>query len=207
MNHRNRIVAAVVFLLPAVALAQVAASAQETRRTRIVASAQKGAPFQEGRQAYQVIVGLRAAVRGPGTAEARLSALGVPTADLVEEKGPFVVYARAVRVPTAEGGLAAASAVNSVDSSPTYPVVVNVRTGELGVLPGVIIVKLARPADAEPLATANGLAVDFVAENIGYAFLKVPDGRDVVAAAAAVARDPRVTTAYPEVREHFAVPR
>ena len=48
--------------------------------------------------------------------------------------------------------------------------------------------------------------LEYVAEQIGYAFFRVPDGKDVVAAAAALGRDPRVLAADVEIREHFAVP-
>jgi hypothetical protein len=70
----------------------------------------------------------------------------------------------------------------------------------------VVVVKLAPGADAQALAQANGLAVDHVAVGIGYAYLRVPDGRDVVAAAAALARDKRARAAYPEIRETFPSP-
>jgi len=203
MNQVTPIVVLALLLLPATSQAQIQPSAGVDRRDQLVASAQKGAPFQEGRASYQVVVGLRAASRGGATGAARLSDLGVPAGDLVEEKGPFVVYARPPVARTASGRLKDASAVASEARSPSYPVVVNVQTGELGILPGVIVVKLTDAADAAVLASANGLTVDYVAAQIGYAFLHVPDGQDVVAAAAALARDPRVTTAYPEVREHF----
>jgi hypothetical protein len=61
--------------------------------------------------------------------------------------------------------------------------------------------------DAAALARDHGLALEYVAEGIGWAFLRVPDGRDVIATAAELAADPRAKVVEPEVREHFPVPR
>ena len=72
---------------------------------------------------------------------------------------------------------------------------VNVRTGRLGVVANVLVVKLKDVGAAQALAAENQLSLTFVAEGIGYAFFEVPDGRDLLAAASAVGRDPRVKSA------------
>jgi uncharacterized protein (DUF2164 family) len=94
----------------------------------------------------------------------------------------------------------------AVNQSSTLPVVVNKRTGRLGVAANVLIVKLTDVGTAAFLAEASGLTLDFVAERLGLAFYTVPDGRDIQAAAASLARDSRVKSAEIEIREHFAVP-
>jgi hypothetical protein len=206
MTTRQRLFALVVLAsLPATGLAAPSAD-PAARRAQIVSSAEKGASFQAGRQTYRVVVGLRATARGPSTAEERLATLGVPAADLLESRGSLVIYRKAAAGRTTSARISAASAVVSVDQDSTFPVVLNYRTGQLGALSGVVVVKLAPGADAQALAQANGLAVDYVAEGIGYAYLRVPDGRDVVAAAAALARDKRARSAHPEVRETFPAP-
>jgi len=45
--------------------------------------------------------------------------------------------------------------------------------------------------------------VEFVAGPIGHVYFNAPPSRDLAAAAAALAKDPRVKTAYPGVQESF----
>ncbi len=206
MTSWNRIgVWVLAVLASSSALAQVGSAPSVTeRRTQIVAAAQKGSPFlTDTRQSYQVVVGLRATVRGDATAEARMAALGLPATDLVEEKGPYLVFRRMASGATASSRLAEASAVAAVDGTPAYPVVLNTRTGELAILPGIVIAKLRDTAEATALAEANGLSVKWVGQMTRYGYFRVPQGGDVVSAAAALAQDPRVEIAYPEVSEKF----
>jgi len=203
MTTRHRITILVLStLLPLAGRAQSSAA-----RASIVADAQKGSPFQVGRQTYQVVVGLRAVVRGDAPADARLAALGISAGDLVEAKGPLVFFRQAPAGSTTPARLAAAAAVAPLEGVSTFPVVVNTVSGQLGALSGTLTVKLARVGDAGALAREHGLALDYVAEGIGWAFLRVPEGGDVIAAAAAVSRDARAKIVEPEVRAHFAVPR
>ena len=195
----------VLFTSPA--LAQVAPSAAAARRAQVLSSAPRGPSFAAGTQeSFQVVVGLRAVARGSATPEARLGALGLSASDLVEAKGPFVIFQHASTGATPRAKIAAASVVTAIDRTTVYPVVLNPRTGGLAILPGVVIARLRDTADAASLAEANGLQIDHVAEMIRFGFFRVPEGGDPIAAAAALAKDPRVVTAYPEVREHFAVP-
>ena len=196
----------VLFAFPA--LAQAAPSAAAARRAQILATAPRGPSFAAGtRESFEVVVGLRAVARGSATPEARLGALGLPASDLVEEKGPFVIFQQAATGATTRARIAAASTVTAIDRTAIYPVVLNPRSGGLGILPGVVIARLRDTADAASLAEANGLRIDHVAEMTRYGFFRVPEGGDPIAAAAALAKDPRVVTAYPEVREHFVVPQ
>ena len=193
--------------VPLIAGAQAPADSPAPRRATLVAEAEKGAPFQSGRQTYRLVVGLRATVEGNvASPSERLAAVGVAPDALVERRGPFLLFRQPATAPTATARLAAASAVTVVDRTPTYPVAVNARTGQLGIVPGTIVARLGKVGDAAALARAGGLEVEYVAEPIGYAFFLVPDGKDVVAAAAALAADPRVQSADVEIREHFAVP-
>src|SRR5512137_1450436 len=96
-------------LAPIAAMAQSSAPAPSAR-ARIVADAQKGSPFQVGRQTYRVVVGLRAVARGDATGDARLSALGVPASDLVETRGPLVFFRQVPTGATASARLSTASA-------------------------------------------------------------------------------------------------
>jgi len=171
-------------------------------RAALVQAAPKGAPFKSGGQTYQVVGGLRATAGGSATLDQTLSAVGAVSTDLVEVRGPFVIY----RAPSAAGAAPVSAMAAAVNQSSTLPVVVNKRTGRLGVAANVLIVKLTDVGTAAFLAEASGLTLDFVAERLGLAFYTVPDGRDIQAAAASLARDSRVKSAEIEIREHFAVP-
>ena len=173
--------------------------------------AQQGEPFLSStRQAYRVAVELRAVPRGQDAAEGRMAGLGIPSAELVEVKGPFLILRRptgaGTAAATAAARVAGASAVATVDRTRVHPVAVNTASGRLGILSGIVVARLRNPDDAAALAQANGLELDYVAGPIRCAFFRVPDGRDVVAAATALARDARVELASPEVSETFRVP-
>lgn len=206
MNATTSRITAVVFaLLPALAWgggdAPQGMSAQA--RAALVKEAPKGPEFRSSGQAYRLVGGLRAtALPADVSVDQGLAAVRSVPGDLVERKGPYVIY----REQTGQGP-ALLPAAAEVDRSRTLPVAVNVRTGRLGVAANVLVVKLKDVRAAPAIAAANGLELTFVAEGIGYAFLDVPDGRDLLAAAAAVARDGRVRSAEIEVRENFQVPR
>jgi hypothetical protein len=158
--------------------------------------AQQGEPFLSStRQSYRVAVELRAVPRGQDSAEGRMAGLEIPSAELVEVKGPFLILRR----PTVAGAAI-------VDRTRVHPVAVNTASGRLGILSGIVVARLRNPDDAAALAQANGLELDYVAVPIRCAFFRVPDGLDVVAAATALARDARVEVAAPEVSETFRVP-
>ncbi len=186
-------------LVPATSVAEPAVLSDADVRA-LARSLPQGPTFRSGGQTYRPVAGLRATVRGQATAVERMRSLGAADVDVVQEKGPYVIFRDATATTTATARQAAPGA------DATLPVVVNVRSGRLGVLDSTVVVKLKDVRSAPELAVANGLTLEFVAEGIRYAFLRVPPGRDVVAAAAAVARDPGVVLAEPEVRERFAVP-
>jgi hypothetical protein len=198
-----KMIASMLLVLPAAAWSQTPGpqGLAPQARAALVQSSPKGASFKSGGQTYQVVGGLRATA-GRGTPEERLSSVGVASSDLVEEKGPFLIY----RSGTAAAGAKVSAMATAVNRFQTFPVVVNTRTGRLGVAANVLIVRLTSVGQAAALAETSGLTLDFVAERLGIAFFTVPDGRDIQSAAAAVAKDSRVKSAEVEVREYFAVP-
>jgi hypothetical protein len=160
----------------------------------------QGATFKSAGQTYRPVSGLRAAVRGQSTAVQRMQALGAADVDVVQEKGPYVIFRDAA------AGAAVLGAKGPNEPQATFSVVVNARTGRLGIADGLVAVKLTDVKLARELADAHGLALEFVAEGIRYAFLRVPPGGDLVAAAAALAKARGVVSAEVDVREEFAVP-
>lgn len=192
-----RIVSLVATLLPAVAFSLPGDPAEPDVRA-LVSSLPQGAEFRSDRNVYRPVGGLRA-VRQRGEAVASPAPDAVP-GEFVSRMGPYFI----VRDSSAMGGNG-----KSLAGSPRVTagsVVANVRTGQLGIADGIITAKLSDVGAATSLAAANGLTVEFVAAHIGYAFFTAPPGRDLAAAAAALAKDPRVKTAYPTVIENFAVP-
>lgn len=172
------------------------------RRAQVVASSQLGESFlSNNRESYQVVVGLRAISRGEATADARMAGLAMSPADIVEEKGRILIVRRVPSTGTPAARVRDAGAIGTTDGAMDNPVVVNVRTGQFGFMTGNVVAKLRDPGEAAAIAKASGLGLDYVAPAIGYAFFRVPAGRDVVSAAEALRADPGVESARPEVIE------
>ena len=89
----------------------------------------------------------------------------------------------------------------------SLPVALNTRTGNLGVVLGTLIVHLRDATDAPAVARDHDLLVASMAWQLSVAFLKVPVGRDLIAAAAALSSDERVVSAELEVSEGLTAKR
>jgi hypothetical protein len=180
--------------LPAGADPKAGAREELQRRETLKGGLPRGAPFLVQGRTYQLVGGLRAvpglhAERPPDT----LRRVGAAAGDLVESKGPYLLLR--------QGDLAAHGAVLRHPTGPTHPVAVNRATGQLAVLPGELVVRPRSFRDLDALAADHGLVVASRAPSIGAAFLVAPEGRDLVAAAAALAADSRLLSAEVEVLE------
>jgi hypothetical protein len=176
-------------------------AAAPQQRAALLQGMARGVTFTSSREAYQVLPDARAARLPAGqTLAQRLGELSAAETDLLERKGDMLLY----RSRTT-GGVGAA--VQRHDQTVLFPVVLNTRTQQLGLLPGTIQAKLADPAEAEAVATAHSVSVYKSFPHLGIVFFQVRPGQDVVAAAAAVAGDKRVRSAEPEVVENIRVPR
>lgn len=192
-----------LLLSPAAGLAgeKGAVTMAALERQALVESLPKGQAFQSGGQEYQLLGGVRAVARPPEAGEKQvLETVGAAPADVLEAKGGFLVYLEAA-------GAAPVAARRTTPLASTLPVAVNKRTGGLGIVLGSLTVRLRDPATAEALARAHGLRLTFSAPHLSTAFYEVPQGQDIQAAAAELARDGRVASAEVEVKEHFAVPQ
>jgi len=183
---------------PALADAKAAARAEQARRRAEVEALPRGAPFTVQGRTYHLVAGLRAVGMGPAEAQQEtLRRAGVGPADLVEATGRWLI----VR----QGGPVALGAVLAGAAVPTHPVAVAAASGRLVVVPPSLAVRPGSMEDADALAQAHGLTVTSRARAIGVVFLAVPAGTDILAAARALAADPRVRTAEIEVQEDFPV--
>jgi len=199
---------AVSFLSSTPVLAEDVAAAAASRRAQVVSASQLGDAFPSTlQQNHRVVVGLRAVARGSGPTEARLAELGLAPGDLVEVLGNALIVQRPPPTGTRSARVRDASALVVADGTPAFPVVVSTRTGRLGILTGIVAVELENPGEAPALAAATGLELQFVAKGIGYAYFRVPVGRDVVSAATALRRSAGVVSANAEVMESVRTTR
>lgn len=187
---------ALIALPTLVQAADQSATAAVTERAIILQTAGRGQALTSNNQQYQVLPGARAvkslAQEAPQQTLARAGG-----GKLIETKGSFVVFTAASQ---------GAASVTSTNGATSYPTVLNTRTNGIGILPGTLSVKLKNVDSAAAVAADHGLDVVRVFSHLQTAFYRVKPGQDVVAAAASLSTDTRVTSAEVEVIEHVAVP-
>jgi preprotein translocase subunit YajC len=118
--------------------------------------------------------------------------------EVIETKGRLVLY---------RGSATDSVALERAGKSMVYPTVVNTRTGALGVLTGVLVVKPKNMSDAEAIASSNGLQVSKAFPHLQTVFYKAKPGEDIADLSAALQADPRVESAYPEIIERVRTPK
>lgn len=197
---KNRLIASMLMILLAVPLAAQAADKAATaalgQRATLMQTLGRGAPMTSNNEQYQVLSGARAArSKSQELPQQTLSRYG--GGQLIETKGAFVVFTAAQ-----QGG----ASVIQVNGATSYPTVLNVNTGGIGILPGTLVVKLKNMANARAVAADHGLELVRAFAHLQTAFYRVKPGQDVVAAAAALTADARVASAEAEVIEHMKVP-
>jgi hypothetical protein len=192
------IVLAVAVVLPGCASAQAAPPSQPDAQA-LAASLPQGTEFRSGGRTYRPVAGLRAALDGVAGAPGDSAAASVPAASVVGRRGAYVIYRESIGAPEARNATA-------LDRVTARSVVVNTRTGRLGIVNGVVNADLRNVDDAPAIAAEYGLVVDGVARGIGAAFFRAPAGTDLRAIVARLARDPRVKAVDLDIKEDFPVP-
>ncbi len=204
MNTTARSTLVVAILVPCLAAAQAKASRLPSpaaaRQADLVRSSAGGRTFTSRGKPYRVLGGARAVARAQGESdEQAVARAGAFPADVVERKGGFLIL---------RGGRGASPTIAAApDQAGDHTVVVNTRTGRLGIVSGNLNVRMREGADPGALARNHGLALVSAAPRIRAAFFRVPAGRDVQAAAEAMAQERGVASAEVEVLEHLAVPQ
>lgn len=130
-----------------------------------------------------------------------LSRLGLGTPEILQLKGNFVIY----REPTGQG-VQSQAVLKSIQDTMSFPVVLNVRTGQLGIVLGNLVVRLKNMADAEGLASAHGLRINRRFDHLGVVFLTVAMGKGIYATKQRLKADQRVESAEIEILENINVP-
>lgn len=87
-----------------------------------------------------------------------------------------------------------------------FPVVLNKRTGNLGIVVGQIKVIPAKATDVEQLANQFDLTVERHYAHLNTAYLSVEPGQDILEITNRLKSDSRVKQASIEVIEHFRTP-
>jgi hypothetical protein len=177
-------------------------STQRADRNALVQSLAKGQAFTSDGTPYQFLPEvqvLRMSKRE--TPQQALPQVGARTTDLLAQQGRLAVIRRA-----AAKGITAAR-VESINQRNLLPAALNTQTQQFGMLTGNILVKPKGMAQAAQLASDHGLSLSGDFAHLGIAYYEVKAGHDVLAATAALAADPRVTSAEPEVIERLHEPR
>jgi hypothetical protein len=161
-----------------------------TALATLVASLPRGRSISVNAETYQLLTDV--AVTGGGSAQ---SPAGAASSTPLASKGPYRFYR--------QQQTRAAAALTASVTGAVYPAVVNVQSGELGVVTGSIAVKLKNMADAATFGAADGLVLDSSFPNINLAIYRVATGRDVFDVSAKLSSDARVLTVTPEIMENF----
>lgn len=180
---------------PAQATDRTVATASNPRAS-ILNTQVRGAVVISNQQEYQVLPGVRA-VQSRKQEKPQQTLERVGGRKLIETKGAFVVFT------SAQKGVNSLARVNGATS---FPTVLNVRTGGIGIIPGTVSVKLKNTEGAAAIAAEHGLVLVREFAHLQAAFYRVNPGQDVVATVAALVADPRVASAEMEVVEHLNAP-
>ncbi|HVM64457.1 MAG TPA: S8 family serine peptidase, partial [Acidimicrobiales bacterium] len=181
------------------ALARIAAEPafREPERAARLAGLPRGVTLESTAGPRRHLTTVRALVLGPGERlDDALARVGSARSAVVEQVGSWLLYredaAEAARVVERAGRRA-------------LPVLV-APDGRLGVAPGTLRVELGAGVRATAVAAGGGLTVHREFEDRGVAFLDVPDGEDLAAAATRVRAMPGVRSAEVEVLDAPIVP-
>ena len=167
-----------------------------TERAALLQTAGRGQAVTSNSQQYQILPGARA-VESLAQEQPQQTLARAGGGKLIETKGAFVVFAAAQQ---------SAASVASTNGATSYPTVLNTRSQGIGILPGTLNVKLKNMDSAAAIAIDHGLEVVRVFAHLQTVFYRVKPGQDVLAAAASLSADPRVSSAEVEVIEHMKVP-
>ena len=191
--------------LPSFLLAQrITPTEGELERQKMVATLLEGATVTAAGEEYVYLPEMRAvrSAKSSDSAEGTLAKLGIATAAVLDSKGGFVLYKVLEGTPI-RSAMASAALKGTVE----FPVVLNRRTGKLGIVSGSLVVKLKRMEEAEAIAATHGISLSRKYDRLGRAVFLVGQGTDMLAVEQAMADDARVESVQVEILENFNVPQ
>ena len=122
------------------------------------------------------------------------------SADFVQQKGMFQIYK--------SGGVVSENKLtsDSATSLTLYPVVLNQRTNQLGVVPGNIIVKMDDTSEAQLVSAEYGIQLKKQYAHLKTAIFNVEDGQDILEIYQHLQKDSRIQQVSIEVLENLNEP-
>lgn len=178
---------------------QESARQAASERSAMLKTLERGKAMKGSRDRYRHLPQLCAvALADSETPEQAIARAGDAGAQLVETKGRLVLYRSSSMKP---------AYVQSAAGTSVFPIVVNDRTGSLGVLTGNLIVKPRDMADADAIASGRGMEKIKAYPQLQVVFYRAKAGVDIADISAALQADPRVESAYPEIVERVRVPK
>lgn len=173
-----------------------------TNRESLLNALAKGKSIISQGEHYVYLPKVRAVYKaGIEDAREHLAALGVQALDVLAVKGGFVLYT------STDSAMGATALTLTQQGGQTYfPVVLNERTGQFGVVTGSIAVELTDPGDALAIREDHGVQLKRNYRHLGVAVFQTAPGQDLSAVIRGLVADPRVESAEAEIIEHFNVP-
>jgi Open reading frame 2 N-terminal domain len=168
-------------------------------------SYEKTASFQFEQETYQFLpelysVVVRGASSDPITGNLA-SIQSEKSATLVQKKGHFQIFRSNL-----ETGNKTMTCQN-LYSQQVFPVVLNNRTGNLGIVTGMIAVKLKDIEQASDIAADYDLVIKNAFAHLNTAFYSTQPGQDLIQLGTTLGDDSRIEKASIEVLEHLQVER
>jgi hypothetical protein len=154
-------------------------------------------------QTYELLAGVHAVLGHPAGREPvqALANLGLPNREVMETKGSLIIYRES---PVQDAGVLALS---TAPKAVVYPVAVNTRTGQLGVVLGNLLVTLKEAGTADDMALANRVTIAQRFDHLKLIVVKAGPGEDLQALADQLTADARVRRVEIEVVENVNVPQ
>ena len=163
----------------------------------------KGDTFKSGKESYQILPELYSVSGERKSSVLKKAALSQiheqKSGSHLKNKGKFSIYKSA----RTEKGMSSSLSPKELNDTKLYPIVLNSRTGDVGIVTGTIIVKVADIEDADYLATEYNLLVAKSYERLNLVFFTTPTDQDIVKAKEALESDSRVNEATIEILERF----
>lgn len=176
------------------------------QRETIIRSLPRGETFSNDGQPYVQLPTLRAGKEKGGDVRAdqvRQGESAGSSGEVLAERGRFTIY----RPAAATAAAVPPDAALAPTTPPSYPVVLNERTGALGVVTRRLWSKLKVMTDTDAIGREYGLEFSFANAAMRTSFYGVPGGVDIWALRTRLQSDPRVERVTLEIIDRVHRPQ
>ena len=161
----------------------------------------KGTLFQSEKETYYFLPELYSVIYSgnpDNTASGNLTSIqSERSASLIQKKGRFSIYQSGLKVQDSK------MTCQTVLANTLYPVVLNSRTGNLGIVTGNVIVKLKDIEQADEIAAEFNLNLKKAYSHLSTAFYLPSSDQDMLQLTEELGNDSRVKRATIEVLEYI----